>query len=330
MTGYDYITSPPSTCSVCPVIYPAPGETRNAIAAATSSGIPTRPSGTLATWRRSRSGLIAACAPGSLRMKPGATAFTVTPEGASSIARARTSASTAALAAADAANTVVSVRNVWATKLETATTRGSRPAFRCGIAARAKRKNPPWTASTDAAIAASVNSANAVRSANPALLTSTSNPPNRPRHQRVRHRSIGKFTQRHLRVRARSPCLRCDTFSAVAILARVHQNRDTGFCQRAAHGCANAACRTRHQNNPPAIHPLHHVVRPQPAQLGVGVGFDLQRRMADAEAIAQCRGQLVQPAVACFIDAHQMRGQGRIRSTQAPDVQVMHFQHAGH
>ena len=76
-------------------------------------------------------------------MKPGTTAFTVTPDGASSIASTRTSASSPAFAAAEAANTVVSVRNAWATKLDTATTRASRPAFRCGTAARARRKNAP-------------------------------------------------------------------------------------------------------------------------------------------------------------------------------------------
>ncbi len=66
----------------------------------------------------------AACVPASLRMKPGTTAFTVTPRGASSIASARTLAISAAFAAAEAGNSGRSGRNACATKLPTATMRG--------------------------------------------------------------------------------------------------------------------------------------------------------------------------------------------------------------
>ena len=124
-------------------------------------------------------GPMARWAPASLRMKPGTTALTVTPDGPSSMASARTSASSPALAAAEAGNVVRSERNAWATKLDTATTRPCVAARKCGRAAWASRKNAPWIAAVDVDSAASVNSAKGVRSANPALLISTSQPPKR-------------------------------------------------------------------------------------------------------------------------------------------------------
>ena len=76
---------PPSTASTCPVMYPASSLARNATALATSSAAPMRPIGivdsvvVLAAY-----GMAAVM---SVAIKPGATALTVTPREASSLAR---------------------------------------------------------------------------------------------------------------------------------------------------------------------------------------------------------------------------------------------------
>ena len=171
-------TNPPLTCTHCPVTYPAASDAKNRTTEATSSGSPNRASGIRAVCSANCAGVIAACAPASLRISPGTTAFTVPPLGASSIANTRTNASTPALATAEAGNKVTPGRNTCATKLLIATTRALPRSANTGSAARARRKKAPCTASTDVAIAASVSVPNAVRSAKPALLTSTSNPPN--------------------------------------------------------------------------------------------------------------------------------------------------------
>src|ERR1700738_920581 len=89
---------PPFTCSVVPVIYPACGEARNATACATSSGLPSRPSGICAFSA-------VCCSSGrlfvmSVSMKPGATQFTVMPRLPISRASARVIPATPAFAAA--------------------------------------------------------------------------------------------------------------------------------------------------------------------------------------------------------------------------------------
>src|SRR5581483_9156210 len=90
--------SPPSTGMAAPVIYPAASEHRKATVAPTSSGVPSRASGTRAArsaWRSSGSASSMAVA-----MGPGATRLQVTLREASSRATDRVSPSRPALAAA--------------------------------------------------------------------------------------------------------------------------------------------------------------------------------------------------------------------------------------
>src|SRR5256714_15265873 len=82
----------------CPVTYDAPGEQRNVIALATSSGVPGRPIGL------DNPCLSSTIVDAPVWMIPGATALTVTPSATSSIASARVRPSTPALAAAYAAS----------------------------------------------------------------------------------------------------------------------------------------------------------------------------------------------------------------------------------
>src|SRR5699024_7468146 len=80
-----YIPMPPSTHRTWPVMYAAPGPARKATASATSSGRPVRPAGTAPRAAcLAASGMAAVI---SVSMKPGATALTVTPRAANSLAR---------------------------------------------------------------------------------------------------------------------------------------------------------------------------------------------------------------------------------------------------
>ena len=159
-------------------------------------------------------------------MKPGTTAFTVTPDGASSIARRAPEPPARLRRGGSGEHRCVGAEHM-------CNEAGNRdhariaPAFRCGIAARARRKNAPWIASTDAVIAASVSAANAVRSAKPALLTSTSRPPNRaPRARPARPpRRFGEIAQRDFGIRPAARTLRRHAFRAVTVLPRMHQQR---------------------------------------------------------------------------------------------------------
>src|SRR3712207_6511430 len=85
---------PPSTTSICPVMYDAAGEHRNEIAAATSSGVPGRPIGVAKPCFSSTS------VEAPVWMMPGATALTVMPSATSSIASARVRPTTPDFAAA--------------------------------------------------------------------------------------------------------------------------------------------------------------------------------------------------------------------------------------
>src|SRR6266511_1746684 len=85
---------PPSTTSIWPVMYEAAGEHRNVIVAATSSGVPGRPMGVPKPCLSSTS------VDAPVWMIPGATALTVMPSATSSMASARVSPTTPALAAA--------------------------------------------------------------------------------------------------------------------------------------------------------------------------------------------------------------------------------------
>ena len=69
---------------IAPVANPARGDARKATAAATSSGVPSRPSGMRVKSFSFCSGVITSVM--AVSMKPGATAFTRTPRGASSLA----------------------------------------------------------------------------------------------------------------------------------------------------------------------------------------------------------------------------------------------------
>src|SRR5438067_663934 len=87
-------TWPPSTISVCPVMYPASGEARNRTAQPTSSGSAYRPIGIDESIRRWCSSLVSA-RPGVATL-PGRTALTVMPLRASSTAAERMKPSMAA------------------------------------------------------------------------------------------------------------------------------------------------------------------------------------------------------------------------------------------
>ena len=90
---------PPSTASVCPVTYAALSEPRNRTVSATSSAVPSLPSGTR-PWRSLRasgSALIASDMPALI--SPGATALTRTPAVPHSSAMCSVNMITAALEA---------------------------------------------------------------------------------------------------------------------------------------------------------------------------------------------------------------------------------------
>lgn len=72
-----YTVIPPSTLMTVPLMYAASSEARNAYAAAISSGLPRRFTGTLSSIDLSTSSGILRTI--SVRIKPGATALTVTP-----------------------------------------------------------------------------------------------------------------------------------------------------------------------------------------------------------------------------------------------------------
>ena len=89
---------PPSTAMTCPVIYPASSLARNATVLVTSSAAPMRPMGMAArVVVLEASGMAAVM---SVYMKPGATALTVTPRLANSLARDLVMPMTPALLAA--------------------------------------------------------------------------------------------------------------------------------------------------------------------------------------------------------------------------------------
>src|SRR6476646_4376520 len=91
--------SPPSTGNSAPVTWEASGDNRNATIAATSSGSASRVIGLAWAADCQAPESSAPNSPASLRVKPGATTLAVAPDGASSMARQRTSTSSAALAA---------------------------------------------------------------------------------------------------------------------------------------------------------------------------------------------------------------------------------------
>src|SRR5688572_4538172 len=102
-------TAPPSTANAEPVTHDARGDARNATTAATSSGVPMRPSGTRFDARSPAAfrndfhfGPALRCASAvheSVSTGPGQTAFTRTPSGASSFASDFVAESRAAFAA---------------------------------------------------------------------------------------------------------------------------------------------------------------------------------------------------------------------------------------
>ena len=92
LAGRSWASRPPSTGSVAPVMYVASSEIRKATAAATSCGVPTRASGTIAP--RFGAGVRPRAS-----MSPGATALTRMPWGARSTASALVIASIPPLAA---------------------------------------------------------------------------------------------------------------------------------------------------------------------------------------------------------------------------------------
>ena len=96
------IVRPPSTGNSAPVTCPASGDNRKATNAATSTGSAKRASGLALAADCQLCSSNAPNNPASLRVYPGMTTLAVAPELASSIARHLTSASSAALAAADA------------------------------------------------------------------------------------------------------------------------------------------------------------------------------------------------------------------------------------
>ena len=77
----------------------------------------------------------------------------------------------------------------------------------------------------------------------------------------------------------------------------------------------DTARRSGYQNNASVFHLLHHIMRPQPAQFGIGIGFYLQRRMANAEVFAQGRRQIMQSGIVGIIYTDQMCGQRGLRAT---------------
>ena len=95
---------PPSSTSICPVMYAASSEARYRTAAAMSSGVPTRPTGRRLPRRASsaatsRSGSVLSTER-LVPNAPGLIELTVIPQAATSIANARVSPMTPALDAA--------------------------------------------------------------------------------------------------------------------------------------------------------------------------------------------------------------------------------------
>ena len=82
LTPHVSYAMPPFTPMTCPVIYPACSDSRNETSAATSSGVPARFIGTIAS---TCSGLNAFLVEGD-SIRPGATTLTVMPRDANSIA----------------------------------------------------------------------------------------------------------------------------------------------------------------------------------------------------------------------------------------------------
>jgi hypothetical protein len=57
---------------------------------------------------------------------------------------------------------------------------------------------------------------------------------------------------------------------------------------------------------------------------GIQAGLDLERRVTDAEAVAEALGGLDEESVAGVTSGHdQVGGQGNIRRAHGPDVQVV-------
>ena len=88
---------PPLTASTCPVMYPAASDARKHTAAATSSGVPKRPSGIADAQLAWASVLMSRVM--SVSMSPGATTFTVIDREATSRASAFEKPMTPAFAA---------------------------------------------------------------------------------------------------------------------------------------------------------------------------------------------------------------------------------------
>src|SRR3954471_6930433 len=79
-----YITRPPLTLIVCPAMNAAAGDARYTAAAATSAGVPQRPSGVDSATERRNSA--SACSPNAVSIQPGHRTLTRT-DGASARAR---------------------------------------------------------------------------------------------------------------------------------------------------------------------------------------------------------------------------------------------------
>ena len=149
-------------------------------------------------------------APASFSVKPGATQFTVTPDGARSTASARDSASSPALAAADTGKVMMPRPNACATKDDTPIMRPAVPALIShGLAAVARSKKAAVIAARLASRAARSTSPIGRRSAKPALLTTTSRRPN--------FLVVSSTSRAPVPVTARSPSTR--SVSAPAALA---------------------------------------------------------------------------------------------------------------
>src|SRR3954469_8261036 len=91
-----YKDAPPHTKILCPVMLAAASDRRNAVSAATSSGLTNRPIGGSFGWSLARWGSLSI----GVSVPPGAPHFTVTLRGASSMAQERAKPTMAALLAA--------------------------------------------------------------------------------------------------------------------------------------------------------------------------------------------------------------------------------------
>src|SRR6266478_5835584 len=96
---------PPSTTTPCPVMYEASGEARKQTAAATSSGVPARPSGVC------RAAIFSDSVEDAVAIQPGAMPLMVIPSPAVSMATARIMPSIAAFAAPYAAEPIADQRS---------------------------------------------------------------------------------------------------------------------------------------------------------------------------------------------------------------------------